>query len=57
MFSTEHQMWVRKWRDNENEAPTNLWKACDKIGFPNIYILLQLCFTFPITSYESVVTS
>ena len=56
MFSTEYHMWVKKWRDGENDAPTKLvdiWKACDKTSFPNIYILLQLCLTFPITSCES----
>jgi len=24
MFSTEYQMWVRKWREEENEAPKKL---------------------------------
>ena len=43
MFSTEYHMWVNKWRDSENDAPTklvDLWKACNKTSFPNIYILL-----------------
>ena len=56
MFSTEYQMWVRKWRDNGSNAPTKLVdvrKACDRTCFPNIYVLLQLCLTFPITSCES----
>ena len=56
MFSTEYLVWVNKWRDSENDAPTKLvglWKTCDKTSFPNIYILLQLCLIFPITSCES----
>ena len=56
MFSTEYNMWIKKWKDSENDAPTKLvdvWKASDKTSFPNIYILLQLCLTFPIASCES----
>ena len=58
MFTTEYQMWMRKWKqsDSSTEVPKKLvdvLQGCDGTAFPNIRVLLQLALTLPITSCES----
>ena len=56
LFPTEYGMWVRKWKGSSSEAPHKMidaFKVCDKTSYPNIYLLLQLSLTLPITSCES----
>ncbi len=53
MFSIEYRMWVRKWNCFDAELPVDTLKVCCHITFPNIYVLLQLALTLPITSCES----
>jgi hypothetical protein len=48
-------MWISKWRVSGCEIPEKLvdaFRACDKMSYPNIRILLQLALTLPITSCE-----
>lgn len=55
MLPSEFRMWVSKWRMPGSEIPEKLvdaFKACDKMSYPNIRILLQLALTLPITSCE-----
>ena len=56
LFSTEYGMWVRKWKGHSSEVPHKMidaLKVCDNTSYPNIYLLLQLSLTLPITSCES----
>ena len=56
LFPTEYGMWVRKWKGHSSEVPHKMidaFKVCDKTSYPNIYLLLQLSLTLPITSCES----
>ncbi|XP_062512799.1 52 kDa repressor of the inhibitor of the protein kinase-like [Corticium candelabrum] len=54
MLSIEYRMWVRKWKCSD-EVPTKLvdaLKSCDEIQFPNIFVLLKLTLTLPVTTCE-----
>lgn len=54
MVSREYRKWVAKWKDSSN-VPVKLvdvFNECDNTSYPNIYLLLQLALTLPITSCE-----
>ena len=56
MFTTEYRMWVRKWKECTSKVPYKMidaFRLCDRISYPNIYLLLQITLTIPITSCES----
>ena len=48
-------MWVTKWKQSGLNIPEKLmdtFKSCDPVFSPNIYVLLHLALTLPITSCE-----
>ena len=56
VFDTEWMRWVKKWQGTGLGKPDNLQeaiKSCDKDIFPNIYTLLRLACTIPVTSAET----
>ena len=55
MFPTEYGMWIRKWKADHRppEKLVDTIQACSKIQFPNLYTLLHIALTVPITSCES----
>lgn len=56
VFPVEYSMWVRKWQQcdpaNVPKKMIDALKTCDRTQFPNLYVLLQLALTIPITSCE-----
>lgn len=55
MLPSEYRMWILKWKECDCSTPKKLidvFKECDAMTFPNIYVLLQLALTLPITSCE-----
>ena len=56
LFSMELQRWKHKFKDmGAEERPSSCAKAikaCDKESFPNVFILLQIACTLPVTSCE-----
>ena len=52
----ELQLWKRKWLDvTEEHRPDSLAKAikeCDKLKFPNVFTLIKIGCTLPVTSAE-----
>ena len=58
MFPTEYRMWVRKWKQHNlsTDTPKKLVDVLQMFSateFPNIFSLLKLALTLPITSCES----
>ena len=55
MVPTEVWRWRAKWLDEESRPPTlqKALKECDQNYFPNIYILLRIACTLPVTSCEN----
>ena len=57
LFTTEYQRWKTKWtRAQADERPDSLQQAllkCDSDMFPNIYVLLQITCTLPVTVCEN----
>ena len=54
LFSQEFYRWKLKYRES-NSRPSDCASAikqCDKASFPNIFVLLQIACTIPITSCE-----
>lgn len=51
-FGTELILWKQKCVETKNTPSTviDALKICDKDRFPNIYVLLQIACTLPITS-------
>ena len=59
MLSTEYNMWVLKWKQ-QNEASADIpnklvdaLNSCSELQFPNLHVLLRVALTLPITSCES----
>ena len=60
MLSTEYNMWVTKWKQQQaasTEIPNKLVDALHSIQFPNLHVLLRVALTLPITSCECQVPS
>ena len=59
MLSTEYSIWVTKWKQQHAasaDIPNKLVDAlhsCSVLQFPNLYVLLRVALTLPITSCES----
>ena len=58
MFPTEYRMWIRKWKQHNlsTDTPKKLVDVLQMFSateFPNIFSLLKLALTLPITSCES----
>ena len=60
IFLVEYRMWVRKWKHcslgSSTEVPTRIvdtLQQCDETEFPNIFVLLKLALTLPISNCES----
>ena len=55
LFPTEYRMWMMKWKQQGSRPKkvVDALEACDSTSFPNIYTLLLLILTLPITSCES----
>ena len=53
-LSAEIQQWKMKWSQSESKPSTisAAIKQCDEIFFQNIYTILKICATFPVTSCE-----
>ena len=53
MFSVEHRMWVRKWKQcsssqgKVSRKMVDAFQKCDETEFPNISVLLKLALTLP----------
>ena len=56
LLKQELELWKRKWGMVKDEArPHNLsqsLKECDELTFPNLFVLLKIAATLPITSCE-----
>ena len=56
VIDLELKLWKRKWSEVEkSDRPASLAKAtknCDKLKFPNIFTLIKIGCTLPITSAE-----
>ena len=56
MLETEFNAWKTNWRHNEEDPPNKLidaLKSCSFLQFPNLYTLLKIFLTLPVTSCES----
>ena len=58
MFPTEYRMWIRKWKQHNlsTDTPKKLVDVLQMFSateFPNIFSLLKLALTLPITSCDS----
>ena len=56
VIDLELKLWKRKWSEVEkSDCPASLAKAikcCDKLKFPNIFTLIKIGCTLPVTSAE-----
>ena len=56
VIDLELKLWKRKWSEVEkSDRPASLAKAtknCDKLKFPNIFTLIKIGCTLPVTSAE-----
>lgn len=52
LLKAELKLWKKKWEDvtKRPETATETLKDCDKQFFPNIYVLLQIFGTIPVTT-------
>lgn len=56
LFAVEYASWVRHWEVNEDNKPDSLQatlKACDECRFRNIFVLLKIALTIPVTTCEN----
>ena len=55
-FQAELHQWHELWRDKKDEEkPKTISEAlgkCDKVFFRNVFTILKICATFPVTSCE-----